>query len=51
MDPDDPQYLVTFPGVGYMVKTPEVPGPRPKTLPAHESSDRGPGQSLVGGAR
>jgi two-component system KDP operon response regulator KdpE len=23
-DPDDPRYLVTFPGVGYMVKAPEA---------------------------
>jgi two-component system, OmpR family, KDP operon response regulator KdpE len=25
VDPDDPRYLVTFPGVGYMVKAPEPP--------------------------
>ena len=34
-DPDDPQYLVTFPGVGYMLKAPEVKAP----------------QALVGSAR
>jgi DNA-binding winged helix-turn-helix (wHTH) protein len=46
MDPDDPRYLVTFPGVGYMVRAPEAPGPRPKTLPTDTSGGRGPGPSL-----